>query len=760
MKHKNILSIILCALILLSAAGIASAADNYSSWAEPSIKRAEELGLITENVKKDYIRALSREHYCEMVVNMYEKRVGDRIETISNPFTDTSNPAIIKAYSLGVINGTSSTTFSPNRSVTREQAAVILINALRKIETERGVKILNDGADVLPFADRDKISSWALAQMKVAYANGIMVGDGTNVRPLANVSAQETVILILNAYNMPEMTPQDLGTGTPPVVALNSVTIPNPDRALKTGEKTGFDVQLSPATATVKTVAWSSSNTSVATIDASGTATARSAGTTTIKAVVTAADGTKKEATATLTVTAVAAVTVAIDGGDLPLKVNETVKLSYTLSDPAAVVSGVTWSSNKSSVATVDQSGNVKAVSKGSATITLRMTANGVSISATKAINVDPPIVALNSVVIQNPTRTIKFGDTSRFSVTLSPSTATIKSIEWSSSNINVATIDANGNATTKGAGTTTIKVVVTDTGGAKKEATGTLTVTAAIPVTSITFSKTYTDPMFAGTTRTIIPKIEPSGAVVVSKTWSSSAPSVATIDSSGRVSAISAGTTTIKLETVDRTNTRFSASFVLTVKANYVSSFTLGQSAYSIKIGETIYPELILSPPDAIVKSVSFTSDSNLSAAATVSSANRSVRGTKVGSGILTVKVTFEDNTSHTAQATITVLPNWVDSITLTANKTTLKVDGKYASDSVASVTYRINPSNASFISASLSSSDESVATVVTTSSAMSSVSRQVKAVSPGTCDIIVTVTMFDGSVVTERITITVIQN
>ena len=673
-KH---LALYLCAILLISSVnGFAIAADNYASWAEPSIKRAEELGLITENVSKDYIRALSREHYCELVVNMYEKRVGESISVTSNPFTDTSNPAIIKAYSLGVINGTSSTTFSPNSSVTREQAAVILINTLKKIESARDVSILAAGADTLPFADSDKISSWAIEQMKVAYANGIMVGDGTNVRPLANVSAQESVILVLNAYNMQEMNPQDIANGAQPT----------------SNEAPGI-------------------------------------------------------------------VSVVINGGNIPLKANETVKLSYTLSDENATVSGVTWSSSANSVATVDQNGLVKAIGKGNAKITLRMTANGTSITDTTTIYVDPPIVALNSVVIQNPVRTIKFGDTSRFYMTRSPSTATVISTDWSSSNTSVATIDANGLATSKGAGTTTIKVVVTATDGTKKEATGTLTVTAPVAVNSISFSKASTEPMFVGTTRLISASIGPSGAVVVTRTWSSSDPAVATIDSSGRVSAISAGTTTIKLETIDRANSKFSASFVLTVKDNYTSSFTLGQSEYKVRIGETIYPELILSPPGAVVSSVSFTSDTSLSKIASVSSANRSVKGNKAGSGILTVKVTFEDKTSHTAQATIIVLPTMIESLSLTANKTVLKLGSKLVTDSSASVTYRINPTNASFVSVVLSSSDESVATVVTTSGTTASGSRQAKAVGPGTCVITATVTMYDGSVVTESLTLTVLQ-
>jgi len=687
MKKLRFLSTaVLCTVLLVSSvAGIASAVDNYASWAEPHILRAGELGLLTENVSKDYIRALSREDFCELVVNMYERRVGDRIETVDNPFTDTSNPMVIKAFSLGIVNGTSSTTFSPNNSVTREQAAIMLINTIREIENAREVKILTKNIDTLPFADSDRVSSWALEQIKLAYANGLMMGDGTNVRPLANISSQESVILVLNAYNMEEAIPQDIG----------------------------------------------SSNSSSGQSQSGGGQTGNNGNSSNIR--------------------------VSIDGGNIPMKINETTQLSYTLSVDNAIVSGVTWSSNASNIATVDQNGNVKAVGKGSARITLSLTVDDVSVTDTKTIHVEPPIVALNSVAVTNPIRTVRFGDSPRFNVQLSPSTATVQGVEWSSSNTGVATIDSRGYVTTVSAGSTTIKVVVTARDGSKKEATATLNVTAAVAVNAIRFSNASTEPMFVGTTRLILAYFEPNGAIVTSRTWSSSDTSVATVSSNGRISAVSNGTTTIKLETVDRTNKKFSASFVLTVKANYVSSFTLGKSEYNIQVGETIYPELILSPPEAIIRSVSFSFSSSPSGVANVNSVNRSVTGRNAGSGVLTVRVTFEDRTTHTAQATVNVLAMQIDSISFTANKTVLQVEGRSSADRRATLSYRITPTNASITSVTFTSSDESVATVTSPNSKSVSGSRTVNAVGPGQCTITMTIHLPDGSTRTQAIAISV---
>jgi hypothetical protein len=217
MKPKKIIAMLLLIVFCASCAQTAVfAVNNYASWAAPYVKQADALGLLTENARKDYIKALSREEFCELVMTMYEKRTGISVPISSEPFNDTVNPLVLKAYSIGIIKGTSETTFSPNDAVTREQAAVMLVNTVRTIENVMGVVIYNEDIDNLPFEDAGQISSWALDAMKAAYANGLMRGDGVNVRPQANISCQECIILIINAYNKEETLPQDIGGGLKP----------------------------------------------------------------------------------------------------------------------------------------------------------------------------------------------------------------------------------------------------------------------------------------------------------------------------------------------------------------------------------------------------------------------------------------------------------------------------------------------------------------------------------------------------------------
>ena len=124
---------------------------------------------------------------------------------------------------------------------------------------------------------------------------------------------------------------------------------------------------------------------------------------------------------------------------------------------------------------------------------------------------------------------------------TINPADATNKAVNWKSSNTSVATVDANGKVTAKGNGSATITVTTDDQGK-----TATCEITVAQWVTRITLDKT-TLALNEGQAVTLSPTISPSNANDKSVTWSSSNTDVATVDQSGKVTAVSKGSATIK---------------------------------------------------------------------------------------------------------------------------------------------------------------------------------------------------------------------
>ena len=162
--------------------------SNASDWAKPELDKAEGYGLIPASLKDaDMTKHITREEFAEVAIKLYEKNTGFTPELkVSNPFTDTENPEILKAYQIGITAGTSATTFEPNKLINREQVATMLSRAIRIMVPTADFS--TDGAPV--FNDENNISTWALEHVKYMSKIGIIKGADGNFMPKAVTSAQ------------------------------------------------------------------------------------------------------------------------------------------------------------------------------------------------------------------------------------------------------------------------------------------------------------------------------------------------------------------------------------------------------------------------------------------------------------------------------------------------------------------------------------------------------------------------------------------
>jgi hypothetical protein len=110
----------------------------------------------------------------------------------------------LKAFNLGVTNGTSPTTFSPNLLLNREQAATMLTRVYKKVTME-GWTLESDSQFKLDyvkpaaFDDDEIISSWAKDSVYFMVANNIIKGIGGNKFAPKNTSSAEEAMLYANA---------------------------------------------------------------------------------------------------------------------------------------------------------------------------------------------------------------------------------------------------------------------------------------------------------------------------------------------------------------------------------------------------------------------------------------------------------------------------------------------------------------------------------------------------------------------------------
>lgn len=220
----------------------------------------------------------------------------------------------------------------------------------------------------------------------------------------------------------------------------------------------------------------------------------------------------------------------------------------------------------------------------------------------------------LTSVALNSDTLNLVAGANGRQLVaTTTPDNALLDNLTFTykSSDETVATVDENGLVTPLKAGTATITVtaqaVVTTNGMAlfTTRATAKCTVTVtdiAIPATNIeldAFSKTMTVGDKAKLTATVKPA-DTTDKVV----WTSSKPTVATVDENGNITALATGTTEI-------TATAGSVSAVckVTVEGVKVSEIKLDKTSVSLKAGETAQLTAVVTPDNAADKTVTWTS-------------------------------------------------------------------------------------------------------------------------------------------------------
>ncbi|MBR0531926.1 MAG: Ig domain-containing protein [Bacteroidales bacterium] len=328
----------------------------------------------------------------------------------------------------------------------------------------------------------------------------------------------------------------------PATVSVTGVSLNKSSINLTEGSSESLTATVSPDNATNKAVSWKSSDAAVVTVDGSGKVTAVKAGSATI--TVTSSDGSKTATcSVTVAVSTVPVTGVTIDKTEISIVEGESQKLSATVAPDNATDKKVTWTSSDNNVATVDGSGNVTAVKAGSATIT----AKAGDKTATCSVTVTAKEIKLESIAVEPATKQVKEGETFELTVKFLPAGAPEKSVSWRSTNPEVATVEG-GTVTPLKAGKTKIFARVD---GTEIEASCDLTVTQdptlrGIAFTSDRFGVSIGDPK----------KLEliftPDYAANKVVTFSSSDPSIATVNADGIVNGLSHGETTITAKSME----------------------------------------------------------------------------------------------------------------------------------------------------------------------------------------------------------------
>jgi len=187
----------------------------------------------------------------------------------------------------------------------------------------------------------------------------------------------------------------------------------------------------------------------------------------------------------------------------------------------------------------------------------------------------NPTVVEVTSVALSESSKSLKVGESFTLTATVSPADATDKTISWSSSDEQVATVSSSGVVTAVAAGEA--QITATSADGASDSLTITVEASAqpVVSVESVSLDVTAKE-LTAGGSFNITATVYPTNATNKAVSWSSSNEQVATVSSSGVVTAVAAGSASITITTADGAKT---AVCTVTVKAQSAAEFALTYS-------------------------------------------------------------------------------------------------------------------------------------------------------------------------------------
>ena len=479
-------------------------------------------------------------------------------------------------------------------------------------------------------------------------------------------------------------------------VKVTGISLNNNTLTLNTGDTNVLTATVLPSNATNKNVTWTTNNSSVASVS-NGVVTGLSTGTATIRA--TTEDG-GYSATCTVTVKAstVSVQGVTLSANTLSIKVGGTSNLTANISPSNATNKNVTWSTNNSSVASVDN-GTITGLSAGTAIITVT-TVDG-SYSATCAVNVS---VGVTGVSLSAHSLTLKNGNTYTLGYTITPNNATNKNVTWSTNNNAIVSVSSTGLITAKSVGQASISVVTTDGNFIDSCVVTVEEVVTTVSVTGVTLSANSLS-MKVGETSNLTANISPSNATNKNVTWSSNSTTVANVNN-GIVTANSAGQATIRVRTEDG---GYMDSCVVTVSAVSttvnVTGVTLSTNTLSMKVGGTTTLIANIRPSNATNQNVTWST--NNGSVASVS--NGVVTAKAKGQATITVR-TADGGYSDTCIVTVSETTTTTSVTGVTLNNKTLTMSKIGGTQTLG---YTITPSNATNKNVTWSTSVPTVASV-----------------------------------------------
>lgn len=478
---------------------------------------------------------------------------------------------------------------------------------------------------------------------------------------ISAVSEGSTTIMVTTANSISKVVTVNVKSD---VVAVTSITVIPESLTMNIDDSQTIVAQVLPDNATNKTVSWSSSNATVATVSSTGVVTAVGAGT----AQITASSANGKTASVDVTVSYRKLSSVSFSVKSVALDEDGSSDLSKILViEPAAVeTKSIVWSLNSTN-ATIDADGLlVNNLSYGTENVEATVTVTdqyGTAKTATITVTLTGCATQISSIAVNTASVEIAKSATAQLAVTITPANACVESTTFTSKNTGIATVSANGKITPVSEGSTTITVAVSDGYNVYNKEVAVSVIKDIVAVTDVTLS-VESVVKHIGDKFQLLATISPSDATNKSLIWTSSNPAVASVDNEGNVEILTVGTVIITATA----NNGVAANCLVTAKTIDVTSVILSQTELEMYVYDQEQLVATVSPANATDKTIYWASSNE--SIATVD-ANGNVVAKK--SGDCTISATAANG--KTKSCLVSVYDIEATSITLSQTTSTLNI-------------------------------------------------------------------------------------
>lgn len=170
---------------------------DLASWAEPTLLRMEQLGLIPASVKEQSMSGpITRADLCRIAMRSYKLLTRQTDEDLGQPedvFTDTDDLDVLNAYALSIVGGRGNGIFDPDSPITRQDFFTVCTNFLRALDYWYVDDITHD---LSRFPDSGSLAGYAQHPAQVMVSIGAVQGDDTGaLNPTAQIASQEAAVI-------------------------------------------------------------------------------------------------------------------------------------------------------------------------------------------------------------------------------------------------------------------------------------------------------------------------------------------------------------------------------------------------------------------------------------------------------------------------------------------------------------------------------------------------------------------------------------